>query len=108
MDAFAGVQVCQGPRNISGEGESEFPWEWLGFVVDVYANVAVLDEFRDDEDTVVGGWGAAEAKEKTDVGVAAFFHEAPFTFKVFGDFVFRRREHFFDRDVDSEVCSYRG
>jgi len=107
MDAFAGVQVCQGTRDVRGEGEPELPGKWFGLVVDVYANVAVLDKFRDDENAVVGGWGAAEADEETDVGVAAFFHESPFAFKVFGDVVFGRGEDFLDRDVDSEVrpCS---
>jgi len=104
MDAFAGVEVCQGTRDVRGEGEPELPGKWFGLVVDVYANVAVLDKFRDDENAVVGGWGAAKANEETDVRVAAFFHESPFAFKVFGDVVFGRGEDFLDRNVDSEVC----
>ena len=43
MDAFTGVKVCQGTGDVRGEGEPELPWEWSGFVVYIYANVAILD-----------------------------------------------------------------
>ncbi len=57
----------------------------------VYAHIPIFDELGNDEDAVVGGGGAAEADEETDVWMTAFFHQPPLPLKVLGYVILRRR-----------------
>jgi hypothetical protein len=50
--------------------------------MDVESEVASLDEFRDDEDTVIRVGGSRESKEEDNIGMARFLHQAPFTLEV--------------------------
>ena len=78
--------------------------------MDEDAKVAVVDEFRDNEDSVVWFRGARKAEEENDVWVPCFprikanldwlrnesndgqgvLHQAPFPLKVLGDIVVLR------------------
>ena len=107
VDAFTSMEICKGACDVRGKGKAELPGKWPGLVVYVYAHISIFDEFGNDEDAVVGGWGAAEADEETDVWMTAFFHQPPLPFKVLGYVILRRRQNLFNRYIDPQVAAYR-
>lgn len=71
--------------------------------MNVHTNIAVLDEFGNDEDPVIGSWCSTQTQEKADVRVPTFFHEAPLALKVLPDIVFVGGQHLLDSDVDTKI-----
>ena len=68
MNALPCVKVSKCTGDICSKGHPEAPWERLGLVMDVHAEVSVFDELGYDEDASI--WCARETEVKNDVRMA--------------------------------------
>lgn len=94
--------------------------------MDVLAEVAILDVFRDDEDAPVRG--SRETQIENDIGMPCLsveyglisynvsavdirdldsLHQPPFAFEVLPHVVILRRQDLLDGDIDPKIRSYR-
>jgi hypothetical protein len=103
MDALASMEIGKRPGNIRGERDPEAPGERFGLVVNVISQITIVDELGYDENAIIWFRGAREAHVGDDVGMPAFLHQAPFSFKVFGYVVFVGRQYFLDGDINTQV-----
>lgn len=62
MYALSGMQIRKSTSDIGSERHAQSPRKGLLTIMDVGAQVSVLDEFGDDEDTAVRSRGARETE----------------------------------------------